>query len=164
MEQIHRYFTEHLPNACRRDEQAVVIVEDTGIGIPADELPHVFERFYRVDKARSRADGGSGLGLAICQWITHAHGGTIDVESTPEAGKALWFRDAECSSRNELSRLCRKSQRPAKRACSSLGTTKGRSAPCSTVSGNGAQFAGSIPGPQRPEPPAEKFMATNGGR
>jgi signal transduction histidine kinase len=64
-------------------------VADTGIGIAAEHLPHLFERFYRADPARARADGGSGLGLAIAQWITQAHGGQITVES--ELGRGSTF-------------------------------------------------------------------------
>ena len=70
----------------RQNGDALLEVADTGIGIPADELPHVFERFYRVDKARSRALGGSGLGLAIAKWVVEAHGGRITVASTVGAG------------------------------------------------------------------------------
>ena len=62
-----------------------LVVSDTGIGIPAGQLPHVFERFYRGDPARHAADG-AGLGLAIAQWIADAHGARIDIGSQPGAG------------------------------------------------------------------------------
>jgi hypothetical protein len=71
---------------------AVLIVEDTGGGIAASDLPHVFERFYRADQSRSRADGRSGLGLAICRSIIDAAGGTVDVSSQPGAGTTVTVR------------------------------------------------------------------------
>jgi heavy metal sensor kinase len=61
-------------------------VEDTGVGIAPEHLPHVFERFYRVDKSRSRAEGGAGLGLSIVQSIVQAHGGQVQIESQPGSG------------------------------------------------------------------------------
>jgi heavy metal sensor kinase len=74
----------------RRKETAVVTISDTGIGIPSEHLPHIFERFYRVDKARSRVEGGSGLGLAIAKYVAEVHDGKIDVES--QVGKGSIFR------------------------------------------------------------------------
>jgi signal transduction histidine kinase len=65
---------------------AVLSVSDTGIGIPADHIPHIFDRFYRVDPARSREAGGIGLGLAICRVIVETHGGAIHVESAVGKG------------------------------------------------------------------------------
>jgi len=59
----------------------VVTVADTGEGIAPEHLPHVMERFYRVDAARTRAQGGTGLGLAICQSIARAHGGDLEIQS-----------------------------------------------------------------------------------
>ena len=73
----------------RRNGSAVVSIEDTGVGIPAEHLPFVFDRFYRVDKARSRADGGTGLGLAIAMSIAKMHGGEIEVESQVDKGTVV---------------------------------------------------------------------------
>ena len=70
----------------RNGSFAILEVKDGGIGIPAEALPHVFERFYRVDKARSRAVGGTGLGLAIVKSICTAHGGDVTVESREGRG------------------------------------------------------------------------------
>lgn len=70
----------------RRDGEAVLTVEDTGIGIPEEDLPRVFERFYRVDKARSRASGGAGLGLSIVRDATAANGGVIRAERRETVG------------------------------------------------------------------------------
>jgi two-component system, OmpR family, phosphate regulon sensor histidine kinase PhoR len=66
-------------------------VRDTGAGIPADELPRLFERFYRVDKARSRALGGTGLGLAIVKHLTRSQGGEVRVESQVDKGSTFFF-------------------------------------------------------------------------
>jgi heavy metal sensor kinase len=73
----------------REGKTAVIAITDTGIGIPEEHIPHIFERFYRVDKARSRAEGGAGLGLAICQHIAEVHNGKIGVES--QVGKGSTF-------------------------------------------------------------------------
>jgi heavy metal sensor kinase len=72
--------------------EAVLSVTDTGCGVPEEDRPHLFERFYRVDKARSRASGGNGLGLAICRSIVEGHGGTIGFETEPGRGSTFWVR------------------------------------------------------------------------
>ena len=69
--------------------EAVFSVEDTGIGIPEEDIPNIFNRFYRVDKARSRAHGGSGLGLSIVRDTVHAHGGTVRVELRETGGSCF---------------------------------------------------------------------------
>jgi len=70
--------------ACRREDRVILEVADTGVGIPLEDRPKIFDRFYRVDKARSRAAGGTGLGLAIVRETVKLHGGTIEV--LPGAG------------------------------------------------------------------------------
>ena len=73
-------------------ESAVGEVRDSGIGIASDDLPHVFDRFYRADRARSREHGGAGLGLAIARWIAESHGGAISVASEVERGSRFEVR------------------------------------------------------------------------
>ncbi len=97
---IERMLTNLLQNAIRytdnggsitvslnaRDNNAILTIADTGIGIPADAIPHLFDRFYRVDKARERAAGGSGLGLAIVKASVDAHGGKVEIQSKEGQG------------------------------------------------------------------------------
>jgi signal transduction histidine kinase len=68
-----------------------VTVTDSGEGIPADDLPELFKRFYRGEKSRSKSTGGSGLGLAIARGIVRAHHGDITVESRPGEGSRFTF-------------------------------------------------------------------------
>ena len=88
------------------DQEICIRVIDKGPGIPRNHLPRLFERFYRVDRARSRTLGGTGLGLAIVKHIAQAHGGTVSVESSPGKGSAFCISlppssrpgtDAECA-------------------------------------------------------------------
>lgn len=75
----------------RQGESIEIQVRDTGVGIAAEHLPHIFERFYRADPSRSRSTGGAGLGLAIARQLVEAHGGRIWVESAPDQGSIFYF-------------------------------------------------------------------------
>ena len=102
---IHQIFANLLDNAVKhtpsggkitvglreRETKIEFYVRDTGIGISAEHVPRLFERFYRVDKARSRALGGTGLGLAIVKHLVQAHQGSVWVESEPGKGATFWF-------------------------------------------------------------------------
>ena len=82
--------------SCQRSESYVILrIQDDGIGIPEEELPFIFEPFYRVDKSRSKKTGGYGLGLSLCRTILEAHGGKIDIESKDGAGTtvSLYFQE-----------------------------------------------------------------------
>lgn len=78
------------------DEVVRLAVRDHGVGIPADQLPKLFERFWRAEESRTRAKGGSGLGLAIVEAVVVAHGGSVAVESVtgpdPEPGTTVTIR------------------------------------------------------------------------
>jgi signal transduction histidine kinase len=73
----------------RRPPHVVVQIVDSGIGIPPDELPFIFESFYRVDKSRTKDTGGFGLGLSLCKTIMEAHGGRIEIDSEPNVGTTV---------------------------------------------------------------------------
>jgi signal transduction histidine kinase len=75
-----------------RGDAAVLRVHDTGIGIDAEDLPRVFDRFYRGERAREREPGGAGLGLALVRWIVTAHDGTIACTSEPDSFTAFVVR------------------------------------------------------------------------
>jgi signal transduction histidine kinase len=74
------------------ERSAILVVEDDGVGIPAAEQRRIFERFYRVDKARSRETGGTGLGLSIVRHVAERHGGRVEVTSTPGSGSTFTVR------------------------------------------------------------------------
>jgi signal transduction histidine kinase len=76
---------------CRHNGSVLVKVSDTGYGIPSEDLPYLFERFYRVEKSRLRTSGGTGLGLAITKKMIEAHNSTITVESMPNVGTTFVF-------------------------------------------------------------------------
>jgi signal transduction histidine kinase len=79
-------------SAGRQKSEVWIAVSDTGLGIPEEHLPHVFDRFYRVDKSRSRAGGGSGIGLTVARHLVEAHGGRLWVESPgPGMGSTFTF-------------------------------------------------------------------------
>jgi heavy metal sensor kinase len=103
---LHELFANLLDNACKYTlpggrvslsavldgDDVVVSVSDTGIGIPEEERERIFDRFYRVDRSRSRETGGSGLGLSIAQWIAKAHDGVIEVSSVLDEGSTFSVR------------------------------------------------------------------------
>ncbi len=85
------YATDDVEHTGSKQQGLIVSVADTGEGIPAEHLPHMFERFYRIDEARSRSTGGAGLGLAIVKYIVEAHGGRVWVESISGQGSTFYF-------------------------------------------------------------------------
>jgi two-component system sensor histidine kinase CiaH len=90
---------EHTPSGGRVDvdlrtdgDHVVIVVRDTGAGIAAEELPHIFERFYQADSTRASGGAGSGVGLAIAAWVVESHRGTIEAASEPGAGTRIVMR------------------------------------------------------------------------
>jgi two-component system, OmpR family, phosphate regulon sensor histidine kinase PhoR len=76
-------------NAFSSEGKLFIKVQDEGYGIPKEHFPRLFERFYRIDKSRSRDEGGTGLGLAIVKHIAQVHKGTVEVESEPGKGSTF---------------------------------------------------------------------------
>jgi signal transduction histidine kinase len=85
--------------------RVLIRVSDTGVGIPPEAAPHVFERFYRADKSRSRQDGGFGLGLAIVKWIAESHNGSVELTRNPAPGTTFTVTLPRCSGAS--TRACR---------------------------------------------------------
>ncbi len=86
----HSNATDPIEVSCTRERDKILIkVQDYGSGIPQDDLPHIFEPFYRVDKSRSKQTGGYGLGMSVCKKIMEAHGGQIDISSSPNKGTCV---------------------------------------------------------------------------
>jgi signal transduction histidine kinase len=77
--------------AASEGDSLLVSVRDSGVGIPPDDLPYIFERFYRADHSRARSTGGAGLGLSIVKQLTEMHGGRVWAESTPGEGATFYF-------------------------------------------------------------------------
>ena len=95
LDNAHKYTPERGRIDCQweRDRNEVLLkVKDTGVGIPLEHQARLFERFYRVDKARSREQGGTGLGLSIVKHIVQKHGGSVSVESSPTEGSTFTCR------------------------------------------------------------------------
>ncbi len=80
---------EIIVNAIKKKKNIIIEVIDTGTGIPEEDIPNIFERFYRVDKSRSDENGGTGLGLAIARWIIRMHKGKVEVDSKPGEGTRM---------------------------------------------------------------------------
>ncbi|MEY8000049.1 sensor histidine kinase [Clostridium sp. Mt-5] len=72
-----------------KDNAAIIVVSDTGIGISEEDIPHIFDRFYRADKSRTKSSGGTGLGLSIARWIIGRHSGKIDIWSQVDIGTVI---------------------------------------------------------------------------
>jgi heavy metal sensor kinase len=94
-----------------QDQNAIIRVRDSGIGIAKEDQPKIFERFYRVDKARSREFGGAGIGLAIAQWIVQQHHGSITVQSSLGQGSTFFVRMPLCANETGLSARHKPSQK-----------------------------------------------------
>jgi len=110
-----------------RDDRVLVSVRDTGMGISPEDLPHIFERFYRADRSRARSTGGSGLGLTIAKQIVEAHGGRVWAQSWLGAGSTFTFNlpvsnsDALLPAAQHLCPLCGRLTEPGWRLCAYCG-------------------------------------------